>query len=264
MPKLDGHRCPVNYSSSGNYCKPGKDAMPAMLKKGNCPVGWGSDGEYCVQSGRKEKPSSSSSSGSSSGSSGAAAQTLGAGTPQNDRWGVPVVASFAKKKLTDMCPSTFATHQEYCIATAGSVRFPLPAPAAVRFKEGAGCKAGETEEYGIYCVGPLAADWTYDRARGVFMRGYNDHYAVLARNDPQATKGMKPDEPASVLALKAAEDATKAATAPAVPPPDAAASTATATTAEAGATGNAAKSQKETAEAVGRVLGGVLNGLVKR
>jgi hypothetical protein len=260
--KLDGHRCPVNYTSRGNMCMPDKDAMPANLKgKSNCPVGTHSDGEYCVQSGRK-KAGDNASTGSKSSSSGSASGSnqLGAGTPEADRFGTAVVASFAKKNLADFCPSTYETHQEYCIATVGPAVRPLPAPAAVRFKEGGACNAGETEEFGLYCVGPLSAEWTYDRASPLAMRSYNTQYFVLNVNKDiagvQSMQKTGPVTPASLVALKAKEDAAKGvAAAPAPSAPTAAAPTPP----EAPAT-PATKPN----EAAVKALGGLLNGLMKR
>jgi hypothetical protein len=40
--------CPSGYSTSGNYCSPGKTAHFAVEKTGSCPSGYSSSGDYCL------------------------------------------------------------------------------------------------------------------------------------------------------------------------------------------------------------------------
>ena len=44
--------CPMGYSTSGNYCVPGRNADPAVPKIGPCPAGYYSAGSYCLGSKR--------------------------------------------------------------------------------------------------------------------------------------------------------------------------------------------------------------------
>ena len=41
--------CPSGYSTSGGYCLAGARARPAVPKVGNCPTGWSTSGNYCLQ-----------------------------------------------------------------------------------------------------------------------------------------------------------------------------------------------------------------------
>lgn len=40
--------CPPGYVSSGDYCKPGRQARPALPRQGRCPPGYSTAGNYCL------------------------------------------------------------------------------------------------------------------------------------------------------------------------------------------------------------------------
>ena len=46
VPKT-GH-CPSGYSTSGGYCKPGRNAHFAIEKRGSCASGYSTSGDYCL------------------------------------------------------------------------------------------------------------------------------------------------------------------------------------------------------------------------
>ena len=41
--------CPSGYATSGAYCLAGRNARMAIPKAGNCPSGWATSGHYCLQ-----------------------------------------------------------------------------------------------------------------------------------------------------------------------------------------------------------------------
>ena len=46
-----GH-CPSGYSTSGQYCLPGRQARLALEKRGQCPSGYTTSGAYCLAGGQ--------------------------------------------------------------------------------------------------------------------------------------------------------------------------------------------------------------------
>ncbi len=41
--------CPSGYATSGAYCLAGSQARPAIPKVGACPSGWSTSANYCLQ-----------------------------------------------------------------------------------------------------------------------------------------------------------------------------------------------------------------------
>ncbi|WP_211354119.1 hypothetical protein [Thiohalocapsa marina] len=48
LPLVKLGTCPSGYSTSGEYCVPGKQARFALEKRGTCPSGYFTSGAYCV------------------------------------------------------------------------------------------------------------------------------------------------------------------------------------------------------------------------
>ncbi len=47
-PVIKTGSCPSGYSTSGQYCVPGRNARPALPKIGSCPSGYSTSGDYCL------------------------------------------------------------------------------------------------------------------------------------------------------------------------------------------------------------------------
>ena len=54
-PVVKAGSCPSGYSTSGQYCVPGRNARPALPKIGSCPSGYSTSGDYCLM-GANGKP----------------------------------------------------------------------------------------------------------------------------------------------------------------------------------------------------------------
>ena len=76
VPLMKQGSCPSGFSTSGNYCTPGSNAMFAVAKVGSCPSGYSTSGNYCLAS-------------------------------SNAKHAVPKVGS---------CPSGYSTSGDYCLS----------------------------------------------------------------------------------------------------------------------------------------------------
>jgi hypothetical protein len=148
-----------NFDTSPSMCYPQYANSPNVQRRrsGGCPTGYGVDGEWCTE-GHIEHPELNN----------------------------PNV--IAKTGKADRCPAGFHTYMDKCTTD-------YPRPSKARPKGKGACKAGEVEEWGVWCTSDFDHLSVQD-VRSAHYRDWNNIYANLGGGRP--TRGPNSEDASEV------------------------------------------------------------------
>ncbi len=157
FPKGDG-ACPGDWSMSGGMCRPGSSNRKAYRNpsRARCPSGYTSQSVYCIE------------------------RTDNDGVSAADR--LVSNATLVKANRLDRCPLGYFSKADMATCTTQL----SPAPQSRR-KAGA-CRAGEIDEWGLYCTANANAI-TRQQAEKEADRDFNAIYTANGGTGPTQTPG---------------------------------------------------------------------------